>query len=267
MLDVKDYVEREKSRLREFMELRHISPTLAIVQAGNDQASNSYIAGKMKDCEELGIRCILYKIGTPTCTAEIETRVEQLSHSPSVNGVLLQLPVPKGIDKGSILCKLALSKDVDGLRVDSPYTSCTARGIVEYLRDVVGPPLAGLHVAVVGRSDLVGKPLTELLLKENATVTICHSYTLDLESALSSADIIVSAAGVPGLIKPEFIHPESVVIDVGTNRTPSGKLCGDVNPECYSVSKLITPVPGGVGLLTRLALLKNIVYGPEWRCC
>lgn len=231
---------------------------LAVVSIGDDPASQSYIRGKRKDCERVGFKFThcSFKAGDPE--EEIAFCIHTLNRDPNVTGIILQLPVPDGYDADWLAGMIDKSKDVDGLRPDSPFKACTPEGIVYLLKKELGE-LAGQHAVVIGRGRLVGKPLAKMLLDEDMTVTVCHSKTSlkSLYGLTSKADAVVVAAGIPQYFVFDYddIKPNTVVVDCGVHRTADGKLCGDVH---YSYSDYCTPVPGGVGLLTRAMLIKHV---------
>lgn len=240
-------------------------PCLAVVLVGSDPASQTYVHNKILGCEEVGILSIsrTYAEGTPQ--EEIARDLQSLASDETVDGILVQLPLPKGYDERALLSIIPDSKDVDGfspnnmglLCMDRPRTiSCTPFGVMKLLEST-GVSLAGKHAVVVGRSNTVGKPMAMLLLAANCTVTVCHSKTEDLKSFTQNADILVVAAGRPKMITADMVRPGAIVIDVGINRV-DGKLCGDVDTEGVAqVASYITPVPGGVGPMTISMLLYN----------
>lgn len=240
-------------------------PCLAVVLVGSDPASQTYVRNKILGCEEVGILSIsrTYAEGTPQ--EEIARDLQSLAVDETVDGILVQLPLPKGYDERALLSIIPDSKDVDGfspnnmglLCMDRPRTiSCTPFGVMKLLEST-GVSLAGKHAVVVGRSNTVGKPMAMLLLAANCTVTVCHSKTENLKSFTQNADILVVAAGRPKMITADMVRPGAIVIDVGINRV-DGKLCGDVDTEGVAqVASYITPVPGGVGPMTISMLLYN----------
>lgn len=240
-------------------------PGLAVVLVGEDPASKVYVGRKQKACERLGIRSFEYKLPEETSEEELLALIDELNAREEVHGILVQLPVPKHIDSKKVLVRIDNTKDVDGfhplnvgcLFVDeSPLPPCTPAGIMELLSRA-GVALKGKHAVVVGRSNIVGKPIAIMLLKEHATVTICHSRTEDLPGVCRSADVLVAAVGRAEMIKGDWVKPGAVVIDVGMNRT-DGKLVGDVDFAAVSEhAAAITPVPGGVGPMTITMLMKN----------
>ncbi|WP_126427521.1 bifunctional methylenetetrahydrofolate dehydrogenase/methenyltetrahydrofolate cyclohydrolase FolD [Brevibacillus marinus] len=245
-----------------------IVPGLAVVLVGQDPASHSYVKGKIKACEEVGIHSEVLYLAEETSQAELLQTIEQLNKKTNIHGILVQLPLPPHISEEAVLEVIPAEKDVDGfhpLNVGNlaigrdTYLPCTPHGIVELIK-WTGTDLNGKHVVVVGRSNIVGKPVSLLLLQENATVTMCHSRTRDLPALTRQADILVVAVGKPQLIGKEHVSPGAIVIDVGVNRLESGKLVGDVRfDEVAEVASYITPVPGGVGPMTITMLLANTV--------
>lgn len=246
-------------------------PGLATILVGDDPASAVYVANKRKACAEAGIADYHRHLRAGTGQDDVAELIEQLNAAPEVSGILLQLPVPSPLDGQALTSLIAPGKDVDGLTPISAgrlsqgapgLRPCTPSGIIELL-DQHHVELQGAEAVVVGRSDLVGKPLALLLLQRNATVTICHSRTRDLEAVCSRADVLVAAVGVPRLLGAAHVKPGAAVIDVGMNRLPDG-LCGDVDFEAArEVAALITPVPGGVGPMTIAMLLRNTLIAAE----
>lgn len=241
---------------------------LAVIQVGNDPASSVYVNNKKKACEYIGIRSLSYELPEETTQEELIELIRKLNSDSTVNGILVQLPVPKHIDENVIISTISPKKDVDGFHTQSVgalcigtpgFVSCTPAGIVELLKrsDV---DITGKECVVIGRSNIVGKPMSILMLRENATVTIAHSRTKDLKEVCKRADILIVAIGKPEMITSEYIKEGAVVIDVGIHRRENNKLCGDVlfddvAPHCSA----ITPVPGGVGPMTIAMLMKNCV--------
>lgn len=254
---VKEYIKSE---------IKNFSPVLAIVNIGNDPASESYIRGKKKDCIECGIIPKIYHYDEIS-EEELTELIIKLNLDDSVNGIIVQLPLPKNINPQKIANLIFKDKDVDGFgkdNVSNLYTGnnciypCTPLGVIRILEYLGYNDLTGLHAVVIGRSNIVGKPVAQMLLKKNATVTVCHSKTVNLKEYTSSADILISAVGKPKFIKKEFVKNNSVVLDIGINRLENGSLCGDVDlDEVIDKVKYITPVPKGMGLVTRAMLLEN----------
>lgn len=234
---------------------------------GHDPASKIYVRNKAKDCEQCGIDSVTYVLPEDTSEEKLVELIRSLSNDDSVHGILVQLPLPKHINKDHVISAIKPEKDVDGFTKANTmamldgkfrFVPCTPGGIIELMR-FYKIPIVGRHCVIVGRSDIVGKPMATIALWNNATTTICHSHTRNLGGICKSADILISATGRKNLIKPEFIKPNTTIIDVGMNRDKDGKLCGDCNPEAYERSSAYTPVPGGVGPMTRAMLLLNAV--------
>ncbi len=246
---------------------------LAVVQVGTDAASGVYVRNKKKACEACGIKSLSYELPEETTEEELLSLVKKLNEEPSVNGILVQLPLPEGIDENKVIRAIDVKKDVDGFHPMNVgalcsglpgFVSCTPAGIIELLRRS-GVEIAGKECVVVGRSNIVGKPMALLLLRENGTVTICHSRTKDLKEITKRADILVVAIGKPRFLTAEYVKEGAVVIDVGIHRKEDGKLCGDVDfdsvaPKCGA----ITPVPGGVGPMTIAMLMHNCIRSVDF---
>ena len=243
-------------------------PGLAVILVGEDPASQIYVRNKEKDCALCGFESFETRLPAETTQEALLDKIARLNADPAVDGILVQLPLPRHIDEHAVLSAIRPDKDADafhpenvGLMVtgEPPVWPCTPFGIMELLREY-GISAAGKHCVVVGRSNIVGKPMALLLLRDNGTVTICHSRTPDLASEVRRADILVAAVGKPGLIPGEWIQEGAVVIDVAMNRSADGKLCGDVDFEGASArAAYITPVPGGVGPMTRAVLMRNVL--------
>lgn len=249
-----------------------ITPGLGTVLVGDDPGSHTYVRGKHRDCEQVGIAGIRRDLPATAGQEEVEQAVRELNEDPACTGYIVQLPLPKGLDEGRVLELIDPLKDADGLQpvnlgrlvlMEEAPLPCTPRGIVELLGryDV---PLRGAEVVVVGRGVTVGRPLGLLLTRrsENATVTLCHTGTRDLAAHTRNADVVVAGAGVPGLITPDMVKPGAAVLDVGVTRTDSG-LVGDVAPGVDEVAGYLSPNPGGVGPMTRAMLLVNVVEAAE----
>jgi methylenetetrahydrofolate dehydrogenase (NADP+) / methenyltetrahydrofolate cyclohydrolase len=251
---------------------RGITPGLATVLVGDDPGSHAYVGGKHRDCAEVGIASIRVDMPSDSTQADVEAAVRQLNDDGAVTGYIVQLPLPKGLDSNRVLEIMDPAKDADGLHpmnlgrlvlgIDAPLP-CTPRGIVELLR-AYDVPIAGAEVCIVGRGITVGRPLGLLLTRrqENATVTLCHTGTKDMAKHVATADIVVAAAGVPGVITPDIIKPGAALVDVGITRTEAG-LVGDVDPACAERAGWIAPMPGGTGPMTRAMLLANVVEAAE----
>ncbi|MEW1633859.1 bifunctional methylenetetrahydrofolate dehydrogenase/methenyltetrahydrofolate cyclohydrolase [Streptomyces sp. NPDC093801] len=252
---------------------RGITPGLGTLLVGDDPGSRWYVNGKHKDCAEVGITSIRRELPATASQEEIEAVVRELNENPECTGYIVQLPLPKGIDTNRVLELMDPAKDADGLHptslgrlvlgVQGPLP-CTPYGIVELLRHH-GVEINGAHVVVLGRGITVGRSIGLLLTRksENATVTLCHTGTRDLAGLLRQADIVVAAAGVPHLVKPEDVKPGAAVLDVGVSRDENGKIVGDVHPGVAEVAGWISPNPGGVGPMTRAQLLVNVVEAAE----
>ena len=242
--------------------------TLAVIQVGNDPASSVYVGNKKKACEYIGIRSLAYELPEETTEEELLKLIQELNGRADVNGILVQLPLPKHIEEEKILNTISPLKDVDGFHPQSVgalcigqpgFVSCTPAGIIQLLKRS-GIEIAGKECVVIGRSNIVGKPMALLLIRENGTVTVTHSRTKDLKEVTKRADILVVAIGKPKMITADYVKDGAVVIDVGIHRNEQNKLCGDVDyddvaPKCSA----ITPVPGGVGPMTIAMLMNNCV--------
>lgn len=242
--------------------------TLAVIQVGNDPASTVYVGNKKKACEYIGIRSLAYELPEETTEQELLELIEELNDRKDVNGILVQLPLPKHINEEKVLDTIHPLKDVDGfhpqnvgaLCIGKPgFVSCTPAGIIQLLKRS-GIEIAGRECVVIGRSNIVGKPMALLLLRENGTVTVTHSRTEDLKEVTKRADILVVAIGKPKMITADYVKEGAVVIDVGIHRNENNKLCGDVDFESVEpLCSAITPVPGGVGPMTIAMLMNNCV--------
>jgi methylenetetrahydrofolate dehydrogenase (NADP+)/methenyltetrahydrofolate cyclohydrolase len=245
---------------------------LAVIQVGNDPASSVYVGNKKKACAYIGIDSLSYELPEQTSQEELLELVEKLNNDDKVNGILVQLPLPKQIDEEKVIQAISPQKDVDGfneknvgaLVVGSKgFVSCTPYGIIQLLKRS-GVEISGKHCVVIGRSNIVGKPMSLLLLRENGTVTICHSRTKNLKEIASQADILVVAIGKPKFIDASYVKEGAVVIDVGIHRDENNKLCGDVDFDSVAEhTSAITPVPGGVGPMTIAMLMNNCVSSVE----
>lgn len=245
-----------------------IEPCLAVILVGDDPASRVYVNNKKKACEFCGIRSLEYVLPAETTQEELVSLIEKLNEDKAVNGILCQLPLPKHLDEKTILNLIRPEKDVDAFHPenvghimigDFNFLPCTPAGIMEMLR-YENIDLDGKNCVVIGRSNIVGKPMAMLMLKENATVTICHSRTKNLKEVVAGADVIVAAVGRPNFVTADMVREGAVIIDVGINRMDDGKLCGDVDFEaCKEKASYITPVPGGVGPMTIATLMQNTI--------
>lgn len=246
--------------------------TLAVVQVGNDPASSVYVGNKKKACEYIGINSLSYELPEETTEEELLTLIDTLNSKADVNGILVQLPLPSHIDEDKVIQAIHPLKDVDGFHPQSVgamhigqkgFLSCTPAGVIELLKRS-GIEIEGKEAVVVGRSNIVGKPMSALLLREHATVTIAHSRSKNLKEITKRADILIAAVGKPLFITADYVKEGAVVIDVGIHRNEQNKLCGDVAyEEVAAVASAITPVPGGVGPMTIAMLMKNCVESVE----
>ena len=260
--EIKDEVKEAVSGLKK----QGITVSLAVIQVGNDPASSVYVGNKKKACEYCGIESVSYELAEETTQDELLTLIEKLNKDEKINGILVQLPLPKHMDEDAVIKAIAPIKDVDGFHPQSVgalcigqpgFVSCTPAGIIELLKRS-NVEIAGKECVVIGRSNIVGKPMAILLLRENGTVTITHSRTKDLKEVTKRADILVVAIGKPKMITREYVKEGAVVIDVGIHRNENNKLCGDVDfDDVAPVCSAITPVPGGVGPMTIAMLMKN----------
>ena len=267
ILNGKEYAEELRSEIKNEIKGCMIRPSLAVIQIGDDDASNVYIKNKEKACSEVGIYFRLYKFDTDTPELSIINKIKELNNDEYVNGIIVQLPIPEKYNEKRILNTIINSKDVDGLTdintgrlVNGKKTlvPCTPLGIMNLLKKYE-IELEGKNVVIIGRSKLVGRPLASLMLAENATVTVCHSKTKDLEDYTKNADIIIVAAGCPNLLTGDMVKKGVIVVDVGINRVDD-KLCGDVKyADVSKKAAYITPVPGGVGPMTIASLLSNVM--------
>jgi methylenetetrahydrofolate dehydrogenase (NADP+)/methenyltetrahydrofolate cyclohydrolase len=249
-----------------------ITPGLAVVLVGDNQASQVYVRNKVKACADSGLHSLLEQYPATMTEAELLARVEVLNNDPSIHGILVQLPLPAHIDGHKVIEAISPAKDVDGFHVASAgalmvgqpgFWPCTPYGCMKMLESI-GYDLRGKHAVVIGRSNIVGKPMALMLLAKNATVTVCHSATKDLKAMTLQADVIVAAVGKRNVLTADMVKPGAVVIDVGMNRNDEGKLCGDVDFAGVSqVAGHITPVPGGVGPMTITMLLVNTLEAAE----
>jgi methylenetetrahydrofolate dehydrogenase (NADP+)/methenyltetrahydrofolate cyclohydrolase len=248
-------------------------PGLAVVLVGDNPASQVYVRNKVKACEEAGIHSVLEKYDATMTEAELLARVDALNNDPTIHGILVQLPLPKHIDDHKVIEAISPAKDVDGFHVASAgalmvgeagFKACTPYGCMKMLESIGMKDLKGKHAVVIGRSNIVGKPMAMMLLAANATVTVCHSGTADLGAMTRQADVIVAAVGKRNVLTKDMVKPGAVVIDVGMNRNDEGKLCGDVDFDgVREVAGWITPVPGGVGPMTIAMLLVNTLESAE----
>lgn len=262
---VREEVAQEVLRLKEE---KGLQPGIAVVIVGDDPASRIYVNNKKKACSEVGIYSEEYALPASTTQEELTDLIHQLNENPAIHGILVQSPLPKGLDEKAVVENIDPKKDVDAFHAlnvgkimigDFEFLPCTPAGVIELL-DRYGVAIEGKRCVVIGRSNIVGKPMAMLLLHRNGTVTICHSRTKNLAEICREADILVAAVGKAKFVTKDMVKPGAVVIDVGMNRNENGKLCGDVDfDEVEPLASYITPVPGGVGPMTIAMLMKNVV--------
>lgn len=260
---IREDIKEEVSKL---WQTQGLKPGLAVILVGEDPASQVYVRNKEKACHDVGMYSEVHRLPESTSEDELLQMIASLADNEAIHGILVQLPLPKHINEKAVIAAIPPHKDVDGFHPisvgnmvigDECFLPCTPAGIIELIKRT-GIDLAGKHAVVVGRSNIVGKPVAMLLLQEHATVTICHSRTSDLQAMTRQADVLVVAAGRANMIKREHVKPGAVVIDVGVNRLDNGKLAGDVDfAEVVDIASAITPVPGGVGPMTITMLLRN----------
>ena len=257
-----DKIQAEVTALKE----QGITPALAVIIVGSDPASRVYVNNKKAACERVGMKSLEFALPEETTTGELLALIDKLNADPEVNGILCQLPVPKHIDKNEVLKRILPSKDVDCFHPENvgalstgvgKLMPCTPMGMMKML-EYEGIDPMGKHCVIIGRSDIVGKPMAMLMLAKSATVTICHSKTVNLPEITKQADILVAAVGIPNFVKADMVKEGAIVLDVGINRNENGKLCGDVDFEdVKDKTSMITPVPGGVGPMTIAMLMQN----------
>ena len=262
-----DVTERARA-----LKARGITPGLAVILVGDNPASQVYVRNKVKGCEDCGFHSVLEKYEASLSEADLLAHIARLNADPAIHGILVQLPVPKHIDASKVIEAISPLKDVDGFHIASAgalmtgmpgFWPCTPYGCMKMLESI-NYDLRGKHAVVIGRSNIVGKPMAMMLLQKNATVTICHSATADLKAMTLQADVIVAAVGKRNVLTADMVKPGAVVLDVGMNRNDEGKLCGDVDFEgVRQVAGFITPVPGGVGPMTITMLLVNTLEAAE----
>lgn len=262
--EIKDELKEKVAALKQ----EGVEITLAVIQVGEDPASTVYVGNKKKACEYVGIRSLAYELPEETTQEELLSLVRELNERDDVDGILVQLPLPKHIDEDMVIRTISPDKDVDGFHPESVgrlsigekgFVSCTPAGVIQLLKRS-GIQIDGKECVVVGRSNIVGKPMSMLLLRENGTVTTCHSHTADLREVTKRADVLVVALGRPKFIDASYVKEGAAVIDVGIHRQDNGKLCGDVDFDSVEpVAGAITPVPGGVGPMTIAMLMNNCV--------
>jgi methylenetetrahydrofolate dehydrogenase (NADP+)/methenyltetrahydrofolate cyclohydrolase len=254
------------------LKAKGITPGLAVILVGENPASQVYVRNKVKACQDSGLHSLLEKYAEDMTEKALLDRIESLNQDPSIHGILVQLPLPKHIDSQKVIEAISPHKDVDGFHIASAgalmtgmpgFWPCTPYGCMKMLENI-GYDLKGKHAVVIGRSNIVGKPMAMMLLQKNATVTICHSATPDLKAMTLQADVIVAAVGKRNVLTADMVKPGAVVLDVGMNRNDEGKLCGDVDFDgVEKVASYITPVPGGVGPMTITMLLVNTLEAAE----
>jgi methylenetetrahydrofolate dehydrogenase (NADP+)/methenyltetrahydrofolate cyclohydrolase len=254
------------------LKTRGLTPGLAVVLVGENPASQVYVRNKVKACSDTGLHSVMERYPDTMTEAELLARIDALNHDDTIHGILVQLPLPAHIDANKVIEAISPAKDVDGFHVASAgalmvgqpgFWPCTPYGCMKMLESI-GYSLRGKHAVVIGRSNIVGKPMALMLLQQNATVTVCHSATADLKAMTLQADVIVAAVGKRNVLTADMVKPGAVVIDVGMNRNDEGKLCGDVDFEgVRKVAEFITPVPGGVGPMTITMLLVNTLEAAE----
>lgn len=268
--------EKIKKEVAEFVEATGVTPALAVILVGDDPASAVYVRNKHRGCLECDMRSLEYTLPASATEEEVLSLIDRLNNDSTVHGILVQLPLPKHISEEKITRRILPEKDVDAFHPENvgkimmgkaTLLPCTPAGIMELLA-FYGIDPEGKHCVVVGRSNIVGKPMLHLMLEKNATVTVCHSRTKELSSYTKNADILVVAVGRAGFVTADMVKPGAVVIDVGINRLESGKLSGDVAfDECAEVASYITPVPGGVGPMTISMLLSNTLSAAKSQVC
>lgn len=267
ILDGKEVAKKVKEKVKEEIKKYDGCPELAVIQVGDNAASKIYVNSKIKQCEEVGIKSKSYIFPESTNEIEILQKIDELNKDKNVSGILVQLPLPNHINTPKVIEEIALEKDVDGFKPEnlgkvvlgdeSAFISCTPAGIIKLLEEYK-ISLEGKDVVIVGRSNIVGKPMMALLVNEGATVTVCNSKTKNIEEKTKKADILIVAVGKAGLITSEMVKEGAIIIDVGINRDENNKICGDVDFESVSKkAQYITPVPGGVGPMTIAMLLSN----------
>lgn len=277
LIDGKELAQNIRNNLKEEVKIlkdEGINPKLAVIMVGDDKASAVYVRNKSKACNELGIEYEEYLLKTETTMDELLSLIDKLNKDINIDGILLQSPIPKHLDINEAFRKIDPKKDVDGFNPvnvgklslnQDCFVSCTPYGIIKML-ETYNVQLEGVHAVIIGRSNIVGKPLLQCLLNKNATVTICHSRTKNLEEVTKQADILIAAIGKPEFVTSNMVKEGACVIDVGINRTEEGKLFGDVKfDEVSEKASYITPVPGGVGPMTIAMLMANVVKAANYR--
>lgn len=265
ILSAKEPSQIMKQSIKDYVSSMNKKPSLGIILVGNNPASLSYVKGKSKDCQECGIICKIFHFSEYATEQEILDKIQEISNE--LSGIFVQLPLPSHLNKDNIIQAIPIEKDVDCFTLENlgklfigkaTFLPCTPCGILKLLK-YYNIDVAGKHCVIIGRSDIVGKPLALLLTQHNATTTLCHSKTQNLKQYTLKADIVICAIGSPKFLTADMVSENSIIIDVGINRDEDGKLCGDTDFEnLQNKCSAITPVPGGVGLMTRVALLENM---------
>lgn len=268
IINGKELAKEIRLNLKEIVEKENLTPKLAVILCGDDEASKVYVRNKSKACDEVGIEFEEFLLPSTTTQKELLDLIDKLNQDKEIDGILLQSPIPKGLNIEEAFEKIRPEKDVDGFNPynvgklcigEDGFIPCTPYGIMKMF-EKYNINLEGKKAVIVGRSNIVGKPMAQCLLSKNATVTICHSRTKDLKEELKDADVVIAAVGKRNVIKADMIKEGAVVIDVGMNRNDEGKLCGDVDfEEISKKASFITPVPGGVGPMTVAMLMENVV--------
>lgn len=272
LIDGKQIAEKIKSEIKNDVKILREKPKLAVILAGKNPASKLYVSKKRDACQEAGIECKVHNLSEQVVQESIISLIEKLNEDKTVDGIMVQLPLPNGIDETAVLEAISPEKDVDGLTTaslgklaigDETFAPATAKGVIELLeRENV--KIKGKHAVIIGRSNIVGKPLALMLLNRHATVTICHSHSRPIDKYTKEADILITAVGKPDLIKKDMVKREAVVIDVGIAKKKDGSVTGDVDFEkVKEKASKITPVPGGVGPMTIAMLMRNVVEAGE----
>jgi methylenetetrahydrofolate dehydrogenase (NADP+)/methenyltetrahydrofolate cyclohydrolase len=266
ILDGKALATSIRGDLHELVTEHNLHPCLAIVTVGDDPASAVYVRNKKKACDEIGIVCRHECLPANTTESNLIKLIKELNRNEFIHGIIVQLPLPKHINPDTVTEAIWRSKDVDGFGQKSLFHPCTPEGVIRLL-DHHLIPIESRNVVIIGRSNIVGRPLARMMLDRNANVTVLHSKTTneDRHNFLTKADIIVSAVGSPMLVVPNDITPYTTIVDVGINRDQNGKLCGDVHPLAYEFSHAYTPVPGGVGPMTVAMLMEHVVQSAIWQ--
>ena len=275
LMDGKELARKTRENLKKEVEIlkqRNISPKLAVIMVGDDPSSKIYVRNKSKACEEVGIEYEEHLLSADTSMEELLNLIEELNNREDINGILLQSPIPNNLDINQAFRSIKPEKDVDGFNPvnvgklclnQDCFVSCTPFGVMKILEEY-NIEIEGKHAVIIGRSNIVGKPMIQCLLSKNATVTVCHSKTKNLKEITKQADILVCAIGKPKFVTEDMVKENAVVIDVGINRNEQGKVCGDVDFEnVVNKVSFITPVPGGVGPMTIAMLINNIVKGAK----